>query len=148
MVSRTGNVRLTNYGLAPLYANPSLTVLLPNTGSERWLGPEVIDPRPSTGMVTESKPADVFAFAMLAIEVFSVQLPFVGYSDAEAARLISNGSRPDRPQNAQDVGLTDEVWELLKKCWHQRPTQRPTVDRVCEELLGDNRCVQKIFLGW
>ena len=95
----------------------------------RWLAPEIIKPPHGTTAV-ESKPADVFAFAMLAIEVFTGRLPFEGKGNSVAAKRILNGVRPEFPQNAEDVGLTVPMWDFLQRCWDGDPTKRPKIDEV------------------
>ena len=40
------------------------------------------------------------------------------------------GDRPARPQEAQEQGLTDSVWDMTVHCWHQDPPQRPTMTEV------------------
>jgi len=80
--------------------------------------------------VMESKPADVFSFAMLAVEVFTGAPPLKERMPAKAAYDILMGERPEMPGNAQVVGLTAEIWKLLEKCWHQNPGERPTMGEV------------------
>ena len=95
----------------------------------RWLAPEIIKlPPNATGM--ESKPADIFAFAMLVIEVFTGKLPFEGQSSSGAANRIFRGDRPPFPQNAENVGFTVQMWELLQGCWDSNPAERPTIGGV------------------
>jgi len=82
--------------------------------------------------VMESKTADVFAFGMLAVEVFTGKLPF-GEQRSEAVVLrISQGGRPEMPEAAQAVavGLTGEIWKLLESCWQQNPEERPTMEEI------------------
>ena len=81
-------------------------------------------------LVVESKPADVFAFAMLAVEVFTGKIPFEGQKNEPVALSILQGSRPKMPEDAQTVGLTGEIWKLLKSCWQQDPKKRPTMEEV------------------
>lgn len=112
----------------------------------RWLAPEIIKPSTGTGNALESKPADVFAFAMLAIEVFTVKVPFEGLGGPGTASRIFKGDRPEFPGNAEDVGLTIPMREFLQKCWDQDPTKRPTIEDVVttwEGLLGNDMCVQR-----
>jgi serine/threonine protein kinase len=138
---------LTDYGLAPINANPNLSAASPINRNLRWLAPEIINPPDTTNTVVESKAADVFAFGIFAIELFTGRLPFEGFSDLRIARQILEGGRPGLPENAGDVGLTPPVWELLQWCWNQDPVQRPTmleVLRSCEALLGNNQYVQTI----
>ena len=43
---------------------------------------------------------------------------------------IINGGRSARLQEAQGLGLTDSVWEMVVHCLHQVPIQRPTMTEV------------------
>jgi len=139
---------LTDYGLALVNSNPKFTATTPATGKLRWLAPEIIDPPPDqTSPAAQSKPADIFAFGMLAIGVITGKYPFEGCSDLNAARQISEGIRPERPQDAQDVGLTPKMWGLLEGCWSQDPARRPTIEevvRACENFLEIDKCTQRI----
>ena len=78
----------------------------------------------------ESKPADVFAFAMVVVEVFTGKLPFEGQKDEAVLLRILEGGRPEMPRNAQVVGFTEEMWKLLEACWQQNPKKRPTMKEV------------------
>lgn len=125
---------MTEYGLAPVNSDPSFTVAATPgaVGSSRWLAPEIINP-PRKGndtLVMESKPADVFAFGMFAVEVFTGKIPFEEQKNEAVVLQISRGGRPVMPANAQAVGLTSEMWKLLESCWQQNPKKRPTMDEV------------------
>jgi len=80
--------------------------------------------------VMESKAADVFAFAMFAVEVFTGKIPFEEQKNEAVVLRISRGGRPEMPANAQAVGLTAEMWKLLESCWNQSPKKRPAMDEV------------------
>ena len=91
----------------------------------------MINPPRKGGMpVTESKSADVFAFAMVVVEVFTGKVPFEGQKDEAVVLQISRGGRPAMPTNAQAAGFTVGVWRLLESCWYQNPKKRPTMDEV------------------
>ena len=80
--------------------------------------------------VMESKAADVFAFAMVAVEVYTGEVPFQGDPPAMAASRVLKGGRPEMPRDAEQMGLTNDIWEFLERCWHQNPKKRPTVKEV------------------
>ena len=67
-------------------------------------------PRRGHVMVRESKVADLFAFGMLAVEIFTGEVPFVGQGDEVVVFQILKGGRPKMPENSQEVGLTVEMW--------------------------------------
>ena len=125
---------MTEYGLAPINSDPSFTVAATPgaVGTSRWLAPEIITParRASAMPVMESKAADVFAFGMFAVEVFTGKIPFEEHKNEAVVLRISQGGRPEIPRNAQAVGLTTEMWNVLESCWQQNPKKRPTMQEV------------------
>ena len=40
------------------------------------------------------------------------------------------GERPERPEGAEALGLTTELWNCLKKCWDQKPEGRIGISEV------------------
>jgi hypothetical protein len=80
--------------------------------------------------ITESKPADVFAFGMLAVEVFTGRIPLEERGEEAVVLYILQGGRPKVPHNAQELGLTAGIWKLLEACWRQSPRKRPTMREV------------------
>ena len=125
---------MTEYGLAPINSEPSFatTGASGTLATSRWLAPECIsDPYNGTStLVMESCPADVFSFAMVAVEVFTDKVPFAELTNEAAMFQIAQGGRPQKPDNAQRVGLTDKVWVLLESCWKPRPEDRFTMEKV------------------
>lgn len=86
--------------------------------------------------VMESKAADVFAFGMFAVEVFTGKIPFEEQKNEAVVLRISQGGRPDMPRNPQAVGLTSDIWDLLESCWQQNPKKRPTMQEVVRKWQG------------
>ena len=58
--------------------------------------------------------------------------PFSDHIPQAAITAIISGGRPPRPMHS---GLTDELWELMNRCWNQDRHNRP---RMLEVLLGLN----------
>ena len=111
------------------------------------MAPEIISPSRKRNVmpVLESKPADVFAFAMLAVEVFTGEIPFAGKENEEVVLEILSGGRPEMPRNGREVGLTVEMWKFLETCWKQNPKKRPTMNvvvREWERFVESDRCVK------
>ena len=130
-----GRALLTEYGLAPITFGPSFTGIatLDAVGNSRWLSPELISPAQKRGSapVTESKAADVYAFGMVVLEIFTGKIPFdQESSEAGVVLHISRGGKPKAPANAQELGLTNEMWHLLERCWHEDPKERPSMEEV------------------
>ena len=101
-------------------------------GISRWLAPELINPPRKKGyrQPAGTEQADIFAFAMLDIEVFTGELPFGDVRHQKAVLMISRERRPEKPCGAESRGLTTEIWEFIQRCWHQNPTERPDIGAV------------------
>ena len=96
----------------------------------RWLAPELIKP-PQSRQPVGTKQADIFAFAMLDIEVFTEELPFGNsITHRRAVLLISKGDRPEKPSGIESRGFSTEMWLFIQRCWRQNPTERPSIDAV------------------
>lgn len=161
VIDRRGRARLTEYGLAPINSDPNFTVAATPgaVGTSRWLAPEIIIPvRKGSAMpAVESKPADVFAFGMFAVEVFTNKIPFEQQRNETAVLRISQGGRPEMPTDGQAVGLTTGMWGILQDCWQENPRKRPAMGEVVrrwQRFVGNDddlnvfpECVQINYLG-
>ena len=118
MVDRWGRARLAEYGPEPINSDHSFTVAATPGAvrTSKWLESEIITPtRKGAAMpVMKSKAADVFAFAMLAVEVFTGNIPFEEQNNEAVVLRTSQGGRPATPPTARDVGLTVEMWRFLR----------------------------------
>jgi len=63
-------------------------------------------------------------------KVFTGRHPFSELAAPVIASRIMDGGRPARPQEARELGLTDSVWDMAVRCWHQDSVQRPTMTEV------------------
>jgi hypothetical protein len=73
---------------------------------------------------------------MLAVEVFTGKVPFGNMKNESVVIQIANGKRPAKPQAAEQLGLTVEMWKFIEKCWTANPNKRPTIDDVVRALEG------------
>ena len=135
MIVQDGVARLTEYGVALVLSNLEAG-LTPNQiveRNDRWQAPEITATETISRKKPElgSKPADVFAFAMLAVEVFTGQVPFGETMNNTTAILeIKKGTRPPKPAEIED----ENVWKLVQACWNKRPKKRPDVGNVVANL--------------
>ena len=134
LVSRDGHACLSDYGLMPIQSNHAFMVAATPgvVGISRWLAPELIDPPRKKGnqQPTATEQADIFAFAMLDIEVFTGELPFGDVRHESAILKIVRGQRPEKPHDAEIHGLTPDMWKFIQKCWHQNPAKRPDINTL------------------
>jgi serine/threonine protein kinase len=100
---------------------------LTESGSARWLAPEVIDGASPT------KEADVYSFAMAILELLTGRHPFPERKrDAAVIRAVIDHVQPKRPNVPR--WLTNELWSLMQRCWSRVLASRPTMAMVAVEL--------------
>ena len=141
---------MIEYGLTGINPGPSFLTLNQNyTTNSRWTAPEIIRlRRGSNTPAPDLKRVDVFAFAMLAVEVFTGKVPFGDQADNNITFGIPNKKRPDKPSTSDQVGLTDEIWTIIERCWDDDPGRRLPISDVVMMWPGftqsTNQCVQII----
>jgi hypothetical protein len=83
-----------------------------------------------------STPAsDTYSFAMVAIQIFSGQVPFPeAKNDTAVVAKVLRGVRPVKVEDAHHRGLTAVVWGWLENCWEEDPISRPPMSLVKDGL--------------
>ena len=81
-----------------------------------------------------SKEADIYALGMTVYQVLTGQWPFYPKREAEVVLAVISGKRPPKPENAEEIGMTEVVWELMGKCWREDRTKRPNILQVLKKF--------------
>ncbi|KAH9576740.1 hypothetical protein CY35_01G179100 [Sphagnum magellanicum] len=97
-------------------------------GTGFWRPPEVLKAVKEDISPTYTPAADVYGFGMVCYELLTGHIPFqcegVRRTDYDA---VLSGRRPKLPDY-----LSPGMTQLLLKCWHQDPCQRPTWEEIQE----------------
>eukprot|EP00250_Pteridium_aquilinum_P012324 c20659_g1_i1 orf=208-1893(-) len=105
-------VKVADFGVARVQAQSG--VMTAETGTYRWMAPEVIEHLPY-----DCK-ADVFSFGIVLWELLTAKLPYDGLTPLQAAvGVVQKGLRPVIPQDSHP-----RLAELLPRCWQQIPSER------------------------
>jgi serine/threonine protein kinase len=103
-------------------------------GTTFWRPPEVLKAVKEDIRPTYTPAADVYGFAMVCYELLTGHIPFqfegVRFSDYDA---VLSGRRPKLPDY-----LSPRMTQLLLKCWHHDPCQRPTWDEIKQTILTEH----------
>ena len=68
-------------------------------------------------------------------QVLTGSPPFTRRENIElACKIVLEDERPLRPTDSGKLGLTDEVWGTLQRCWEKEPSARPSIDEVSAYL--------------
>ena len=70
---------------------------------------------------------------MLRKQAFSGRFPFEGIRNEALILPVRSGDHPSRPEAASDLGLTDELWDMMKACWKRRD-RRWKISRITSIL--------------
>ncbi|XP_073332351.1 tyrosine-protein kinase receptor Tie-1 isoform X2 [Pagrus major] len=74
--------------------------------------------------------SDVWSFGVLLWEIVSLGgTPYCGMTCAELYEKLPQGYRMEKPKNCDD-----EVYELMRQCWRDRPYERPPFSQVSVQL--------------
>ncbi|XP_012859644.1 fibroblast growth factor receptor 2 isoform X10 [Echinops telfairi] len=90
----------------------------------KWMAPEALFDRVYTHQ------SDVWSFGVLMWEIFTLGgSPYPGIPVEELFKLLKEGHRMDKPANC-----TNELYMMMRDCWHAAPSQRPTFKQLVEDL--------------
>jgi len=108
------------------------------------MSPELLDPDQFGLDLKDGRPtqeSDCYALGMVILEVLSRKAPFAQLKDFIVMRKVIEGERPGRPEGAEGVWFTDDLWRMLNLCWETQPGSRPTIQTVWE-------CLHQVSGAW
>ncbi|KAJ7617184.1 kinase-like domain-containing protein [Roridomyces roridus] len=130
LVTDSGHACLTDFGLAGLLDTTTSTL-----ESFQWTAPEVLQPE-AHGLEKSVRgtPSDIYALGCVCLELHTGKPPFHGVplSHATLIMQITVGLRPPRPPGHI---ISDQLWNIIQKCWLKKFSQRLSIQDVIQELI-------------
>ncbi|KAG6774776.1 hypothetical protein POTOM_022145 [Populus tomentosa] len=129
LMDENGVAKVADFGVARVQDQSG--VMTAETGTYRWMAPEVIEHKPY------DHKADVFSFGIVLWELLTGKLPYEHLSPLQAAvGVVHQGLRPSIPSHSHP-----KLAELLERCWQQDPSLRPDFSEILELLQQLDRMV-------
>ncbi|KAI0494477.1 hypothetical protein KFK09_024615 [Dendrobium nobile] len=114
-------VKVADFGVARFQNQGG--VMTAETGTYRWMAPEVINHQPYDQKV------DIFSFAIVLWELATSKIPYNTMTPLQAALGVRQGMRPELPENMHPTLL-----DLMQRCWETLPAKRPSFSEIIAEL--------------
>lgn len=115
-------VKVADFGVARVITQSG--VMTAETGTYRWMAPEVIEHKPY------DHKADVFSFAVMIWELLTGKLPYDYLTPLQAAvGVVQKALRPTIPKHTHH-----KLADLIEKCWQQDPALRPDFSEILDNL--------------
>ena len=145
MINEEKSAVLADFSLITLVPDQS-TVLSTciDGGSVRWMSPELLDPE-SYGLqkVQPTRESDCYALGMVVYEILSGCSPYGTDNSFVILRKVLEGGRPERPEEEAGELLTDEIWEVVERCWKPEPSERAKAKDILSCLEEDHSGVDE-----
>ena len=128
--------------------NPMSSIFTLEGGTLTFMAPELLAPtRYGLKNAVPTKEGDIYAFGLVILQVavscrrnlavflticqvLTGEQPFRGIRPLEIPFHILSGIRPAKPENAEAVGISEPLWNLIQKCWDSDKTRRPKIREV------------------
>ncbi|XP_050211541.1 serine/threonine-protein kinase STY46-like isoform X2 [Mercurialis annua] len=131
LLDENGVVKVADFGVARVQDQSG--VMTAETGTYRWMAPEVIEHKPYDHKV------DVFSFSIVLWELLTGKLPYEHLTPLQAAvGVVQQCTRPSIPSDTHP-----RLVELLERCWQQDPLLRPEFSEVLQLLQNLAKTVTK-----
>lgn len=119
-------------------------------GTFCWMSPELLDSSRFGSKGRPTRESDCYALGMLIYEVrrlHSSRRPLINRSQVltglrpfyylhsySPVLAVVRGERPEKPRDAEALGFSNRLWELVQWCWNESSSARPTARHLYDYL--------------
>ena len=118
LIDEHGTVKIADFGVARVIDSPG--VMTAETGTYRWMAPEVIEHKPY------GEKADVYSFGIVIWELLTGKVPYSDRTPLQAAvGVVQSGLRPEIPPQCPA-----QLADIMRLCWQRDPSVRPSFETL------------------
>jgi serine/threonine protein kinase len=138
LVDADGRATLCDFGLAKVKKSTRSTSTSSGQGTPLWMAPELF----ARGK-NYAEASDVYALAMVLVELATGRVPFEEKMDGQTAfvlvpELLRQGARPELPASTTGPAVPERVplslQAIIQSAWAQDTSARPTAKQCLEQL--------------
>ncbi|KYQ93012.1 RGS domain-containing protein [Tieghemostelium lacteum] len=115
MLTKKNKIKIIDFG-SSRFVNKNMTS---HVGTQAWMAPEIFTSKRYTEKV------DVYSFGIILWEIFTRKAPYE-HDKFNVPFLVTKGERPELPKDCPA-----QILNLIKKCWAQKPSHRPSFTKIC-----------------
>lgn len=116
-------VKIADFGLSRYHdLEHGVNSMTGNTGSLRWMAPEVM------ACKKYNEKVDVYSFAMVVWEMFALEIPYKELNVIQVALAVGRGTRPKLPSSCSPA-----VAKVINRCWSGHHEDRLSFEDIVKE---------------
>jgi len=139
LISSTGVACIGDFGLSQkitLESEEDYSNSWKRAGNVRYMAPELLKAT-TYEQGPRTTQTDIFALGRVMYQLLAMAKPFANTNELLIPAVVVRGKIPSRPRDVEGArtrGFNDAMWRLMKKCWTQRPDQRPNATEVAHKI--------------
>ena len=104
-------------------------------GTRFWRAPEILSSLKGGNNYSKlcTKQSDVYSYGMTCYEILTGHIPLAEIP-SNNYDFVCHGGRPEIPRQ-----IKPWIKDLLERCWHQNPSERPTFQQIIDYLCEHSR---------
>ncbi|XP_072022497.1 tyrosine-protein kinase JAK1-like [Amphiura filiformis] len=119
-------LKLCDFGIARKIEHSESTSS--QKGTYRYMSPE-LHVGNDQGRAVFSKPADIYAYGMLMLEICIRKPPFQTWEWPKLVLEVGRGAKPTIPSDC-----SKDLAGIMQQCWEYNPKQRPTIASIISDV--------------
>ena len=138
MIDNTGRAVLAGFSQLAFIPDPSSVSSWAPGSSVPLMIPEHLTPeRFGSSKRQLMRESDCYLLGMVIYGILSGSVPFGTSNPLAVFCKVLNGEHPERPQGDAGKLFTDDIWNVLERCWKTEPSERASAKDVLWYLEGN-----------